>query len=140
MYLPNSIIIRKIEHILEEDLGEGDITTSLTIPDETTVEAEFVTKENGIIAGIEEISVFLKNMGIQVESSITDGQTVKKGQRIMKIVGNARTILSVERTILNLLSRMSGIASATKIAVDKLRDAGINTIVSCTRKTAPGLA
>jgi nicotinate-nucleotide pyrophosphorylase (carboxylating) len=79
-------------------------------------------------------------LGLEGEANVSDGAEIEKGQVFLKISGDARTILSAERTMLNLLSRMSGIATATKRLVEKLRKAGLATRVAATRKSAPGLS
>jgi nicotinate-nucleotide pyrophosphorylase (carboxylating) len=78
-------------------------------------------------------------LGIKVETSVLDGEEIKPRQVLMIISGNARTILSAERTLLNVLSRMSGIATSTRNVLEKLRNSGAKAKVACTRKTAPGL-
>jgi nicotinate-nucleotide pyrophosphorylase (carboxylating) len=139
MFLPRKILEDKLRTMLAEDIGQGDITTALIVPAETTVEAEVISKESGIAAGIEEAKVLLESLNIKAEPLVTDGARVKSKQVLMKISGDARTILSVERTLLNVLSRMSGIATMTRSLIGKLRNSGVKTRVACTRKTAPGL-
>ena len=139
MFLPRKIIEEKLLKILSEDTGEGDVTTSLLIPTDLNVEASVIAKETGIVAGVEDARILLQSLGIEVEASLHDGAKTKSGQTVLKMHGDARTILTVERTLLNLLSRMSGIATATKDLADQLRKAKLKTRVACTRKTAPGL-
>jgi nicotinate-nucleotide pyrophosphorylase (carboxylating) len=139
MFLPQKILEEKIRRFLEEDLGQGDITTSLLIPDGTIVEGEIVTKEEGIIAGIEEATTLLENQDFQVEALISDGSRAKEKTVILRITGDARTLLSIERSLLNILTRMSGIATTTHRLIDKVRNAGFKTRVASTRKVAPGL-
>jgi nicotinate-nucleotide pyrophosphorylase (carboxylating) len=139
MFLPGKIIEEKLLKILSEDTGEGDVTSSLLIPADLDVEASVITKEMGIVAGVEEARILLQSLGIEVEASLHDGAKTKSGLTVLKVCGDARTILAVERTLLNLLSRMSGIATATKDLADQLRKAKLKTRVACTRKTAPGL-
>jgi nicotinate-nucleotide pyrophosphorylase (carboxylating) len=139
MFLPRKIIEEKLREFLAEDVGEGDVTTSLLIPAGVTVEAILLAKESGVIAGVEEAQILLDSLDISAEVAINDGSTVKNGQIIIKMRGDARTILTVERTLLNLVSRMSGIASATRNLVNQLRKNRIKARVACTRKTAPGL-
>jgi len=140
MFLPKKTLEEKIRRFLEEDLGQGDITTSLLIPDETIVEGEIVAKEEGIIAGIKEATMFLESQDFQVEAPIRDGSRVKEKTVILKITGDARTLLSIERLLLNILTRMSGIATKTYRLIEKVRGAGFKTRVACTRKVAPGLS
>ncbi len=139
MFIPRKILEKKLREILAEDVGQGDVTSALVIPAESTVEAEVIAKESGVTAGIEEAKILLESLRLKVEASATDGAKMKTGQTIMKISGDARTILSVERTMLNLLSRMCGIATITSILTEKLKKAGLKTKVAATRKTAPGL-
>jgi len=140
MFLPKKMLEEKIRKFLEEDIGQGDITTLLTIPSGTIVEAKVIAKESGVIAGIEEALAFLESFNFQVNTPVPDGSKVGKEATILSIVGDARTLLSIERTLLNLLTRMSGIATATSRLIEKVRRAGYKTRIACTRKVAPGLS
>jgi len=140
MYLPKRILEQKLLRFLKEDIGQGDITTYLIIPANTKAEAEIITKEAGIVAGIEEALALCKSCGIEAEALTDDGVEVRPGIAIMRLIGDARGILSLERTLLNLLSRMSGIATMTKRLVRKIGAAGCKTRVASTRKVGPGLA
>jgi nicotinate-nucleotide pyrophosphorylase (carboxylating) len=139
MFLPREILKKKLLKMLSEDLGQGDLTASLVVPSKLTVEAEIVSKEGGLAAGIEEATILLESLGLGVEPSVSDGEKLRSNQVVMKISGDARTILAVERTVLNVLSRMAGIATATANGARKIRAAGVKTKIACTRKTAPGL-
>jgi nicotinate-nucleotide pyrophosphorylase (carboxylating) len=139
MFLPHKILEKKLLYILAEDAGQGDITTGLTIPAESTSEAQITAKEAGVVAGIEEAKVLLESLGLKVETLASDGETIRPKQALLKIHGNTRTMLSAERTTLNILCRMSGIATATRKLADKLQKAKLKTRIACTRKTAPGL-
>jgi nicotinate-nucleotide pyrophosphorylase (carboxylating) len=125
--------------MLAEDIGQGDITTAAVVPSGLRVEATIVAKEAGIAAGIEEAVVLAESLGLNVKTEVRDGEEIKNGQSIMKISGDAQTILSAERTMLNLLSRMSGVATTTRKLTERLRSSGLKTKLACTRKTAPGL-
>jgi nicotinate-nucleotide pyrophosphorylase (carboxylating) len=138
MFLPRRILEERLRRILEEDIGQGDTTTELIIPPETKAEAEVIAKDSGVIAGVEEAKIFLESLGLRVETLVSDGDKITARQTLIKVFGDARTILSAERTLLNLLSRMSAIATATRKLIEKLRTAGLKTKVACTRKTAPG--
>jgi len=140
MFLPRKILEEKIRKLLEEDLGQGDITTLLTIPSGTIVKAEIVAKEPGVIAGIEEALALLESFDFQVRVLMPDGSRVKEKATVLEMIGDARTMLSIERTLLNLLTRMSGIATATSRLIEKVRRAGYKTRIACTRKVAPGLS
>jgi nicotinate-nucleotide pyrophosphorylase (carboxylating) len=139
MFLPSKILEEKLLNILAEDVGEGDITTALIVPAGATAEAEVRCKELGVAAGIEEATALIESLGLKVQASLKDGDEIAANQVMMKISGDARTILSAERTLLNLLSRMSGIATTTRQLVKEIQRAELKTKVACTRKTAPGL-
>lgn len=140
MFLPRKAIEEKLRRFLEEDLGQSDVTTAVTIPQGTVVEAEVLTKESGTVAGLEEAAVCLESFGLKVEAKVSDGMEVKPQTILLRVTGDARTLLSLERTLLNLLSRMSGIASMTRRIVKKVKEAGYTIRIACTRKVVPGLA
>ncbi len=137
--MPHKILEEKLLQLLAEDVGQGDVTATAIVPDRLIVQAELIAKQQGIIAGIEETFVLAESLGLKVETFLQDGVEAKKGQVILKFLGDARTILSMERTILNLLSRMSGIATTTRRLVDKLCEAKLTTKIASTRKSALGL-
>jgi nicotinate-nucleotide pyrophosphorylase (carboxylating) len=139
MFVPRKILEEKLKQLLAEDIGQGDVTSAAVVPAGLTVDAEVVAKEAGVAAGIEEVGILAESLGLAVKAEVADGETIRNGQIIMKITGNARAILSAERTMLNLLSRMSGIATATRRLAEKLRKAKATAKIAATRKTAPGL-
>lgn len=139
MFVPRQIIEDKLKKILAEDLGQGDVTVSAVIPPNIIAEAEVTAKETGIVAGIHEAEILCEMSNLKVINKITDGEKIKNRQVIMRISGDAQTLLSVERTLLNLMSRMSGIATKTKMLTEKLEKANIKTRIASTRKSAPGL-
>lgn len=139
MFLPRRILEEKLRTMLAEDVGQGDITSSLIVPADNTAEAEVTAKEDGVVAGIEEAKILIESLGLRIEALAADGEKIKANQTLIRISGNTRTILSAERTLLNILSRMSGIATATKKMIEQLQKAGLKTKVASTRKTAPGL-
>jgi len=139
MFVPRKIIEAKLLQLLSDDIGQGDVTTATVISQSIVAEALVIAKEAGVVAGLEEAIILSESLGLKAEGAVSDGAEIKKGQVILKILGDARTILSAERTMLNLLSRMSGIATATGRLVEKLRAAGSTTKVAATRKAAPGL-
>jgi len=140
MSLPKRVLEEKFRRFVEEDVGHGDVTTFYTIPYGTVVEAEIISKDKGLIAGVEEALIFTESFGLQAKALVADGSKVGENTRILHIEGDAATLLSIERTLLNLLSRMSGIATVTNRLIKKIRDAGYKTQVASTRKTAPGLS
>ena len=127
----------QLRRFLKEDIGKGDITTKL-FPNKT-IQAEIICKENGILAGINYIKYLFKSQNCSVVAKKKDGEKISKGKTILTIKGNALPILSTERTALNLLSRMSGIATKTNNLVTKTKKVNSNVKVLSTRKTAPGL-
>ncbi len=140
MFLPRKILEEKLKRMLAEDIGQGDVTSTLIVPEVCNVEAEIIAKESGVVAGIEEVEVLLESLGLKFEILAKDGEEMEPKKVLMKIYGDARTILAVERTLLNVISRMSGITTTTRKLVEKIRKAGCKTIIACTRKTAPGLS
>ena len=139
MFLPRRILEEKLLRILAEDLGQGDVTTALIVPSEITAEAVVIAKSSGVVAGIEEARILLESLGLRAETLVQDGEKIKAGQKLIQVFGDAKTILSSERTVLNVLSRMSGIATITRNLTEKLQKARLKAKVACTRKTAPGL-
>jgi nicotinate-nucleotide pyrophosphorylase (carboxylating) len=137
--LPKKVLEEKLQKFLEEDLGQGDLTTLVTVPSGTIVEAGIIMKEPGVIAGVEEALTLLKSFGLKAAALVSDGAQVKEKTVVLKIGGDARTLLSVERVLLNLLTRMSGIATTTNRLIEKVRSAGYPTQIASTRKVAPGL-
>jgi len=132
-------LAEKLRDMLAEDIGQGDITTALIVPTDSTAEAEVIAKELGVMAGMEEAKILLESLGLKVEILVSDGEKIKAKSILMKISGNTRTILSVERTLLNVISRMSGIATITRKLTEKMRKNRLETKIACTRKVAPGL-
>lgn len=134
-----TIVDEIIWRALKEDMPMGDITTDSTVDEDEVCSAKLVAKEDCVIAGIDVFSrVFtLLDPKTYMERYVNDGEKVKKGTLIMYITGNARTMLKAERTALNLLQRMCGIASATRKIADILK--GSKAKIVDTRKTAPGL-
>ena len=139
MFIPRKILEEKLLHLLAEDVGQGDVTTAAVVPKRQMVEAAVIAKETGVAAGIEEAVILAESLGLKAEPNVADGAKIGKGRTILKISGDAKTILSAERTILNLLSRMSGIATKTRRLVDKLHKAKLTTKVAATRKSPPGM-
>jgi nicotinate-nucleotide pyrophosphorylase (carboxylating) len=139
MFMPRKVLEEKLKQILAEDVGKGDVTTAAVVPAGLTVEAAVVAKEAGIAAGIEETAILAESLGLSVKTEVVDGDEIKNGKVILRISGDAQAILSAERTMLNLLSRMSGIATTTRRLTEKLRKVNATAKIAATRKTAPGL-
>lgn len=139
MFMPKKLLEDKLKALLAEDVGQGDVTASAVIPSDLAVKAVVVAKENGIAAGIEEALTLAQAVGLKAKAHVAEGEEIKNKQVLITIIGDAQTILAVERTLLNLLSRMSGIATQTAALVAKLKNAGVKTKIAATRKSAPGL-
>jgi nicotinate-nucleotide pyrophosphorylase (carboxylating) len=128
-----------IQRALDEDLGDGDVTTLCTIPANATLEGRFIAKANGIVAGLEvaRLTFALIDERVRVNFSIHDGDHVTKGQVFGTVNGPTRALLIGERTALNFMQRMSGIASMTHQFVAAVKPH--KAVILDTRKTAPGL-
>ncbi|MFX1487245.1 MAG: carboxylating nicotinate-nucleotide diphosphorylase [Promethearchaeota archaeon] len=122
---------------LNEDAGFGDITTEILVGDERS-KAKIVAEEVGVLAGIREAKIIFEEMGLKVATKLKDGNKVERaGTTVMIIEGSAKAILTCERTALNFLMRMSGIATAVGRSIEKARKANPDIRIAVTRKTAP---
>lgn len=137
--LHDVLIADAINAALAEDIGSGDITSRVCIPVTTQATAKFIAKANGIISGIDVAARILTTVDPTIVTSIliTDGAAVTKGDIIAVTHGPAHAMLTAERTALNFLQRMSGIATTTHAFVTATK--GTKSIILDTRKTAPGL-
>jgi nicotinate-nucleotide pyrophosphorylase (carboxylating) len=139
MFMPRKIMEEKLNALLSDDLGQGDVTVAAVIPVNLKVKAEVIAKEDGVVAGIEEVTLLAQSLGLKVKAKVVDGMQIKNKQVLLEINGDAQTILTLERTLLNLLSRMSGIATKTYSLTQQLKQVGARAKIAATRKTAPGL-
>ena len=132
-------MLRMLDWALEEDLGRGDCTSNSSVPATLEHEGFILAKEAGVVAGIEVAREVFKRVDPTVvfEAKVADGDAVAVGDVVIRIEGNARSILASERLALNFMQRMSGVATTTRKAMDVL--AGTPTRVLDTRKTTPGL-
>ena len=128
---------KELLRFLSEDIQSGDITSALLT--KKKIVAKIISRQQGIIAGIKFAKNLFQLKGCTVKAFVKDGVKVKPNQKILQISGNTQSVLSCERTALNLLSRMSGIATQTSFLVSKIRKVSRKTILYSTRKTAPGL-
>jgi len=127
-----------IDRYLKEDLGkEGDITSESLFKSEDG-QAEIIAKEDSIVAGLEETRIVFERTGAEAELQANDGDFVKKNTTVFKVKGPVRSILKGERLALNILGRMSGIATETKKLVDVCKKINPNVTIAATRKTTPG--
>ena len=132
-------MLRMLDWALEEDLGRGDCTSNSSVPATLEHDGFILAKEAGVVAGIEVAREVFKRVDPTVvfEAKVADGDEVSVGDVVIRIQGNARSILASERLALNFMQRMSGVATTTRKAMDVL--AGTPTRVLDTRKTTPGL-
>ena len=128
----------KILEFLHEDLGSRDITTDSIIDAGKYVNAKIVCKDRAIISGVEESILTFNILKCSAQALVKDGDIVKSNTDIIKIHGKARSILKAERTSLNILGRMSGIATETNKLVEEAKKVNRNIRVAATRKTLPG--
>ncbi|MGC8746047.1 MAG: carboxylating nicotinate-nucleotide diphosphorylase [Candidatus Saccharicenans sp.] len=134
--------IKKIRELidlaLKEDLPVGDITTEAIVPPDLLARAVFLAKEDGVLAGIEVAAEVFKKIDPAVEFKIIkqDGQKFKKGEVLAEVSGRAASLLKAERTALNFLQRLTGIATLTRAFVDRVSET--KAIILDTRKTTPG--
>ena len=125
---------------LFEDLGRaGDITTDAIVPEHAEIEAVIMARQPGVVAGLDAalLAFELLDPELRVERLRADGARVARGDTVARIAGRARPVLAAERTALNLLSRMSGVATATRALADAIT--GFKAKIVCTRKTTPGM-
>jgi nicotinate-nucleotide pyrophosphorylase (carboxylating) len=125
---------------LAEDLGRaGDITSDAVVPEDARIEAVIAARQPGVLAGLEAglLAFELLDPTLRIERLVPEGSRVERGQAVARIVGRARPVLAAERTALNLVCRLSGVASATRSLVDAIE--GHKAKIVCTRKTTPGL-
>ena len=141
MFLPPEHIIEKnVRLALEEDLGTGDITSVLTVPDHLKGTARFITKEAGVICGWPVVKKVFQLLNPEIELTVhyPEGATVKEGDTVAEISGPLQSIFTGERVALNFLQRLSGIATCTRSFREMLADFPHVRLVD-TRKTTPGL-
>ena len=124
---------------LDEDIGHGDITTDALVDPKTKATGTVICKERATVAGLSESIILLKLLGCQGKPKVRDGQEVPAGAIILEVSGSGSALLKVERVLLNLLSHMSGVATATAELVNIAKKNGGSTRIACTRKTLPGL-
>ena len=132
---------RLIDLSFAEDIGDGDHTTLCCIPEDAMGQSRLIIKEDGILAGVEVAKEVFRRFdpSLQVEVFIGDGSPVKMGDIAMVVTGKVQSLLQTERLMLNIMQRMSGIATMTHKYQQALIDAGTKTRVLDTRKTTPGM-
>jgi len=131
-------VIETLKKFIDEDVRSGDLTTRLTIPEEATALATVYAKERAILAGIEEVAAIAEFSGLEYEVLAFEGNWVDPQTPVMRLRGPARTLLSIERVCLNIVQRMSGIATKVNRMVTVAKEGNPNIKVAATRKTTPG--
>jgi len=130
-------ISKKIDEWIDEDIGKGDLTKYAITKDK--VKAKWIAKEDGIFCGVEILKLLFEKIDKEIEYNflIIDGEKFSKNQKILELNGEAKSLLSLERTALNIAMHLSGVASFTNKIVEKLKNTDIK--LADTRKTTPGL-
>ena len=136
---PRFINLEKIREFLREDIGFGDVTSEALIPLGQKARASLFFREPGVVAGLDEVSALFGMLGCSVKQRRRDRERVDAGEVLMEVNGPARALLSGERTAINLVSHMSGIATVTADAVSAAKGVNPAVRVAATRKTLPGL-
>ncbi len=132
-------ILESIRRALSEDIGSGDVTTNSIIPRSARMRGHIIAKETGVIAGLDVAAAVYQALDpqVQFETQVEEGAGVEDRQVLALVSGRARSLLTAERTAMNFLGRMSGIATLTRRFVDAV--AGTKAVILDTRKTVPGL-
>ena len=132
-------VTRLIRTALEEDCGNGDVTTAATIPEDAVAHGRYIAKEDGILCGMPVVRAVFDEIDpdIALKVNFSEGQSFKKGDILAEVSGNARSVLTGERVGLNLLQHRSAIATATSAAVRQVE--GYKAKITDTRKTTPGM-
>jgi len=120
---------------IQEDAPFGDVTSEAVITEGTKAKALILAKQDGVIAGVEEAKALFEHFGVEVCVKRRDGEEVKKGDVVLELIGDARAILLVERAALNVMGRMSGIATEVRRLVERVKAVNPKVRVAGTRKT-----
>jgi nicotinate-nucleotide pyrophosphorylase (carboxylating) len=132
-------ILAAIRRALSEDIGTGDVTSNSIVPPDAQMTGQIIAKQDGIAAGLEVARAVYRRFdrSVRYDAQVDEGSSVERGQQIATVRGRARSLLTAERTALNFLGRMSGIATLTSRFVAAV--GGTGATILDTRKTAPGL-
>jgi len=138
MFITDSSLLRLIQFAIHEDVSSGDITTELTVPNTTTAAARFIVKQNGIVCGMPILPLIFREFSpdVHINERVAEGTYVEANTIIATVEGPAHALLAGERTALNFIQRMSGVATKTSQYVDQIRHT--KTRILDTRKTIPG--
>src|SRR6266536_6435386 len=136
---PSPRIIACIQQALLEDIGTGDVTTNSIVPADATIRGQIVAKQNGTVAGLDVAAAVFSLLDDRAifQPQVSEGAALSTGTIVAHLSGSARAVLTGERTALNFVGRMSGIATLTRQFVDAV--SGTNAVILDTRKTVPGL-
>ena len=129
----------RLREFLMDDIGWGDITSEALIDDGQMAKGRLFFREDGVAAGLDEVATIFRILGCEVNAIMRDGSSVSKNQTLMEISGSAKALLAGERTALNILGRMAGIATTVSKIAAQVSKVNQNTKVAATRKTMPGL-
>ncbi len=137
--LDPEFIYEAVDAALDEDLGRGDITSRAVVRLGARARGNFIAKQDFVLAGLEVADAVFNSLdyNVQIESAVSDGEQIKAGKAFARVQGEAQVLLAAERTALNFLQHLSGIATLTRRYVDAI--AGTNAVIVDTRKTTPGL-
>jgi len=128
----------RLREFLKEDIGWGDITSEALIDDGQMAKGRLFFREDGVAAGLDEVAAIFRILGCEVNAIMRDGSSVSRDQTLMEINGPAKALLGGERTALNILSRMGGIATTVSKIAAQVSKVNQSTKVAATRKTLPG--
>lgn len=131
--------VQEFVKMVYQDVGFEDITSNALILEDSIINAHIITRQGGILAGSDLASAVLDEFSINTTRKKSDGDVIFEEDVIMEMSGDARTILTIERTVLNIMMRMSGIASITSQLVEKIQQVDEKILLAGTRKTTPGL-
>lgn len=126
-----------IQQMMEEDRTSEDVTSKSLIPEEVRARAEIIAGQPGVVVGVQEVLAVFEELGVEAEPVKSDGDWVDSGEVLIEVKGPARGILAAERVALNLLSRMSGVATATREMQERAKEANPEVRIAATRKTIP---
>jgi nicotinate-nucleotide pyrophosphorylase (carboxylating) len=134
-----AIALQLVKYALSEDVGTGDITSLNTIKSGVNARAAIMAKEAGVVAGLDVAQITFREADpkLKFRPLARDGDAVKPGMAVAQVIGDAGSVLKAERTALNFLQRLSGVASLTRRFVERV--AGTGVVILDTRKTTPGL-
>lgn len=128
----------RLREFLKDDIGWGDITSEALIDDGQMAKGRLYFKEDGVAAGLDEVATIFRILGCEVNAIMRDGSSVSRDQTLMEINGPAKALLAGERTALNILGRMAGIATTVSKIAAQVSKVNQSTKVAATRKTLPG--